>query len=47
MVKGILNKRNDMTVSRLPAIELAGRFFVCAVTEGLWSLGNSKESKNR
>jgi hypothetical protein len=47
MAKGFVKERNDMTVSRLPAIELAGRFFVCAVTEGLWSLGNSKESKNR
>ena len=47
MAKGFLDERNDMTVSRLPAIELAGRICVCTVKEGLCPLGNPKESKSR
>ena len=47
MVKGFLSERHDMTVSCLPAIELAGRICVCAVTEGLSPLGIPKESKSR
>ncbi len=47
MAKGILSERHDMTVSCLPAIELAGRICVCTVKEGLCSLGTPKELKNR
>ncbi len=47
MAKGFVKERNDMTVSRLPAIELADRICVCTVKEGLCSLGTPKESKSR
>ena len=47
MVKGFLSERHDMTVSRLPAIELASRICVCTVKEGLCPLGTPKESKSR